>query len=61
VGGPWGYGDFLAALADPEHDEHEQWSEWVDGTFDPDAFDLASTDAAVGAFAWAAITVRSAR
>lgn len=46
VGGPWGYVDFLAALQDPGHEEHEQWSEWIGGGFDPEEFDLAATDAA---------------
>ncbi|MDQ6849350.1 MAG: plasmid pRiA4b ORF-3 family protein [Actinomycetota bacterium] len=62
VGGPWGYGDFLEALADPKHDEHEQWSEWIGGgSFDPDAFDLTSTDAALFAFAWGGSPLRSVR
>lgn len=51
VGGPCGYSDFLQALNDPKHDEHERWSKWIDGSFDPDAFDLVATDAALDAFA----------
>jgi len=43
----------------PEHDEHEQWSEWIEGSFDPDAFDLAATDAALDTFAWGAGPFRS--
>lgn len=39
VGGPWGYGEFLAALDDPEHEEHEHHAEWIGGGWDPDAFD----------------------
>jgi len=61
VGGPWGYSDFLQALNDPKHDEHEQWSEWIGGSFDPDAFDLASADAALDVFAWGASPLRSVR
>lgn len=41
-GGPWGYQDFLAAIGDPEHEEHEAMLEWVGGAFDPEAFDLAA-------------------
>ncbi len=62
VGGPWGYNDFLQALADPQNDEHEHWSEWIGGgSFDPDTFDLASADAALAAFAWHASPLRSVR
>jgi hypothetical protein len=58
VGGPWGYGDFLEALADPNHDDREHWTEWIDGSFDPDRFDLAVTDAALEAFAWTTTPIR---
>ena len=61
VGGPWGYADFLDALADPNHDEHEQWTEWIGGSFDPDAFDLAATDAALNGFAWTTGPIRTGR
>jgi hypothetical protein len=37
-GGPWGYGDYLAALADPEHEQHAELLEWR-GPFDAEAFD----------------------
>ena len=37
-GGPWGYGDYLAAVADPENEQHEEMLEWR-GQFDPSAFD----------------------
>ncbi len=40
VGGMWGYYDFLEALQDPEHEEHESYLEWIGGDFDPEAFDL---------------------
>jgi hypothetical protein len=38
-GGPGGYGLFLEAIHDPEHDEHETFLEWIGGEFDPDEFD----------------------
>lgn len=38
-GGPWGYQEFLEAMSDPNHPEHEDLSEWIGGSFDPDAFD----------------------
>ncbi len=33
-GGAWGYRDFLEAIQDPEHPEHEAMLEWVGGAFD---------------------------
>jgi hypothetical protein len=41
-GGPWGYADFLDALADPDHERHEELEEWLGGPFDPEAFDPAA-------------------
>lgn len=38
VGGVWGYADFLEAIADPDHEEHESFLEWVGGKFNADAF-----------------------
>jgi len=37
-GGPWGYADFVDAVADPKHERHEELLEWS-GPFDPEAFD----------------------
>ena len=39
VGGIWGYGEFLQAIRDPKHPEHEDMVGWCGGGFDPDAFD----------------------
>lgn len=38
-GGPWGYADYLAAIRDPRHEQHEEMLEWR-GPFDPSAFDV---------------------
>jgi hypothetical protein len=38
-GGPWGYGDFLEAIQNPEHPDHEDILDWIGGEFDPEAFD----------------------
>jgi hypothetical protein len=39
-GGIWGFADLLEAVRDPEHPEHEEMLDWLEGDFDPDAFDL---------------------
>jgi hypothetical protein len=41
VGGPEGYEDFLAAIADPEHPRHAEMREWIGRPFHPDEFDPA--------------------
>jgi len=43
-GGPYGYAEFLKAIADPRHDRHEELLDWVGGRFDPEAFDPKSID-----------------
>jgi len=39
-GGTGGYENFLAAIRDPGHEEHEEMLEWIGGEFDPEEFDL---------------------
>lgn len=47
VGGVWGYGDFLEAIRDPNHPEHDEYLEWVGGEFDPEAFELEAANEAL--------------
>jgi hypothetical protein len=47
VGGMWGYYDFLEAITDPDHEEHESYLEWIGGEFDPQAFDLEEVNQAL--------------
>jgi len=47
VGGVWGYADFLTAIREPEHEEHEHYLEWVGGDFDPEEFSLAEATKAM--------------
>jgi hypothetical protein len=46
-GGTGGYADLLEALANPAHEEHEQYRQWTGEDFNPEAFDLAATNAAL--------------
>lgn len=43
-GGPPGYEDFLEVIANPYHEDHEEMLEWIGGTWDPEAFDLATVN-----------------
>jgi hypothetical protein len=44
VGGIDGYAEFLDAIADPEHEEHEAMLNWVGEHFDPDAFSVTKVN-----------------
>lgn len=44
VGGEPGYAEFLEAMADSNHPEHEAMMEWHGDTFDPTAFDRERTN-----------------
>jgi hypothetical protein len=47
VGGIYGYYEFLEAIKDPDHPEHEDLLEWAGGDFDPQAFDLEAANRAL--------------
>jgi Plasmid pRiA4b ORF-3-like protein len=40
VGGTTGYEEFLAAIKDPTHEEHDSMLTWIGGAFDPEGFDI---------------------
>ena len=44
VGGVPGYADFLEAVADPRHPEHDSMLEWIGAPFDPERFDVISAN-----------------
>jgi hypothetical protein len=46
-GGSWGYEDLLQAFEDPKHKGHESTIEWLGEEFDPEAFNLEKTNAAL--------------
>ncbi len=45
VGGVWGYEEFLLAIKDPNHPEHESYLDWVGGEFDPEYFNMDEVNA----------------
>ncbi len=47
IGGPWGYGDFLEAIEDPNHERHEELTEWYPADFNPNDTPLEDLKAAV--------------
>jgi hypothetical protein len=52
IGGPWGYQDFLDALADPGHERHAERVEWWgDNQFDPAAVDKPEIERSLQALA----------
>jgi hypothetical protein len=51
VGGPWGYGDLIEALDDPDHERHEEMREWIGPDFDARRFDAEPLKADVAALA----------
>lgn len=51
VGGPDAYTEFLAALRDPEHEDHQEFATWAEG-FDPAAFEPSNADKRLEPLAW---------
>ena len=49
VGGIWGYHFLLEAIADLEHEAHDEYLEWAGDEFDPAAFDLEEANHALRA------------
>ncbi len=44
VGGTGGFYNFLDAMSDQDHPEHEEFKEWVGGEFDPEKFDIEAVN-----------------
>jgi hypothetical protein len=51
IGGPWGYEQFLQAIADPKHVRHAELTEWIGEAFDPDTVDTEGHASALAALA----------
>lgn len=46
VGGVWGYAEFLEAIANPKHEQHDDFVEWA-GEYDPEEFDAGKATKAM--------------
>ncbi len=47
IGGVWGYVEFLEAIKDPGHSEHEDLLKWIGGEFNPEKFNLENINNAL--------------
>lgn len=46
-GGVHGYANFLEAISDPEHEEHDEHLDWIGGEFDPEKLNVAEFENAL--------------
>ncbi len=46
-GGVWGYAEFLEAISNPDHPEHETMLEWIGEEFDPAEFSVDDANEAL--------------
>ncbi len=53
VGGAAAFQEFLEALADRYHERHEEFKDWIGGTWNAGAFDLAAVNAELHSLALA--------
>jgi hypothetical protein len=62
-GGPYGYGNLLEVLADPNHPEHAEMREWAGPHLRPEHFDLDATNKQLRALGtrWQRAVSRKAR
>ncbi len=51
-GGIGGYQDLCEIVQDPEHEEYESMLEWLNGGFDPDAFDVQKVNTYLKKLKW---------
>lgn len=47
-GGIGGFYDFLEAISNPAHDQHEEMLDWIGGDFDPKAFSADEVNSRLG-------------
>ena len=46
-GGAGGFAELLEVLRDPSHEDHDELTKWVGGSFDPEFFDLIAVNVAL--------------
>jgi hypothetical protein len=51
IGGPWGYREFLEAIADPKHERHTELLERFGGSFDPQQFNIDAINRSLASLA----------
>ena len=56
-GGIWGYGDLLKIMAKPEHEEYDEWMEWLGGKFDSEGFDMKEVNEMLDTEDYGVITI----
>ena len=52
VGGVPGYAEFLEVIFEPRHEEHEHFTAWCGGRFQPEEFDVAAVNDALSQLRW---------
>ncbi len=52
IGGVPGHPDLLDAINDPEHEDHEEYLEMLDGPIDPERADVPAIKARLQELAW---------
>jgi Plasmid pRiA4b ORF-3-like protein len=51
VGGPWGFGELLEAIADHKHERHAELLEWCGGDFDPQQLNITEINGSLASLA----------
>jgi hypothetical protein len=52
VGGVSGYGEFLEAIFEPDHDEFDHYRQWAEDEFWPERFDLRKVNETLARMRW---------
>ena len=55
-GGIWGFANLLKDLKNPKHPDHKGMKEWIGGSFNAGAFNLAGVNFWLGKLKWPRVT-----